>query len=150
MEFSRGRGNPSRKFMEIPGSEGSNVKPPATENLGDGGQTWKNPWKVWIFLSVSKGYPARRVYMQLTQPRLWVGCVSYLLSGAKHNKHNSWRRKLFAILFQFPAWPRACSLPEVRLLHWSLQIYCHSVRQITLAKNIHLTPQCFHGLSHLG
>ena len=55
MEFSRARGNPSRKFMEIPGSGGSNVKPPATENLGDGGQTGKKPWKVWIFLSVSKG-----------------------------------------------------------------------------------------------
>ena len=54
MEFSRGRGNPSRKFMEIPGSEGSNVKPPATENLGDGGQTGKNPWKVWIFLRATR------------------------------------------------------------------------------------------------
>ena len=39
----------------------------------------------------------------------------------------------FFILFQLPARAGACSLPETRLLHYSLQTDFHSVRQITLA-----------------
>ena len=38
-------------------------------------------------------------------------------------------------------------------LHWSLQIDCHSVQQMTLTngnyKNIHFAPPCFRSLSHL-
>ena len=75
-------------------------------------------------------------------------------AAAKHNKSNGRPRKLFSISFQLPARARACSLPETRLLHWSLQIDCHSVRQITLAngnyESIHFAPPCFRGLSHLG
>ena len=48
------------------------------------------------------------------------------------NRHG---KTLFSILFQLPARTRACSLPETRLLHWSLQIDCHSVRKITLANS---------------
>jgi len=36
-EFLRGRGNPSRKIMEIPGSGGSTVKSPGMENPGEWG-----------------------------------------------------------------------------------------------------------------
>ena len=54
---------------------------------------------------------------------------------------------LFSILFQLPAWAWACSLPEICLLHWSLQIDCHSVQQITLAngnyENIHFVSAMF-------
>ena len=62
----------------------------------------------------------------------WAAWV-ILWAAAKRNKHNGRPRKLFSILFELPAWARACSLPETRLLHRSLQIDCHSVRQITLA-----------------
>jgi len=36
-EFLRGRGDPSRKIMEIPGSGGSTVKSPGMENPGEWG-----------------------------------------------------------------------------------------------------------------
>ena len=42
------------------------------------------------------------------------------------------RNYFFFKLFQLPARVRACPPPKTRLLHWSLQIDCHSVRQITL------------------
>ena len=83
----------------------------------------------------------------------WAAWVIFW-AAAKHNKHNGRPRKLFSILFQLPARARACSLPEARLLHWSLQPDCRPVRQITLAngnyENIHFAPPCLRGLSHHG
>jgi len=52
MEFPRGRGDPSRKVMEIPGGGGSTVKPPWNrKSWGGGGSNWKKTLcgGVWIF-----------------------------------------------------------------------------------------------------
>ena len=79
------------------------------------------------------GNPARGAFTRNSPSResewaAWV--ISW--AAAKHNKHNGRPRKLFPMLFQLPPGARACSLPETRLLHWSLKIDCLSVRQITL------------------
>ena len=62
----------------------------------------------------------------------WAAWVIFW-AAARHNKQNGRPKKLFFILFQIPARTRACSLPETRPLHWSLQIDCRSIQQITLA-----------------
>ena len=59
----------------------------------------------------------------------------------------------FKGLFTWREGTELTGLPETGLLHWSLQIDCHSVPQITLAngnyENIHFALPCFRSLSHL-
>ena len=83
--------------------------------------------------------------------RAWV----IFWAAAKHNRQNGWIKKLFSYYFSFlhrhglVLWDS-----ETHPLHWSLQMDCHSVQQITLANDnyekTHLAPPCFRGLSHRG
>ena len=47
------------------------MKPPAMHNL-DGGSNWKNPWKVWLFLSVSKCFIVKGLIQKRNKTKLVI------------------------------------------------------------------------------
>ena len=87
--------------------------------------------------------PLHATHLTMTVPAAWV--IFWAEWKLSTTNISGRPRKLFSILFQLPARARACSLPETLLLHWSLQIDCHSVRQITLANgNYEKFTSCCH------